>query len=148
MEKEPLLRSPSQALSAVAVSHTSGTEGSQSSGNLPQYDHGNVQQRYGALLESLEGNEESSAGGGGSQVKAEDLQVYRRRWYILAVFSGVAFMQGGLGNVWVVIAQSTETAFGWTDATVSLMQNWMYLTYLVGFLPFAWLIDRHGNVVI
>lgn len=72
------------------------------------------------------------------------LHVYRRRWWILLVYSLFAFMQGGLGNVWTVIAGSAEAVFGWTDKEVSLMQMWLYVTYLVSMFPFAWLIDQKG----
>lgn len=72
------------------------------------------------------------------------IHVYHRRWYILLVFSLLAFMQGGLGNVWSVIAGSVEIVFGWTDIDISLMQIWLYLAYLVSMFPFAWLIDQKG----
>lgn len=73
------------------------------------------------------------------------IHVYHRRWYILLVFSLLAFMQGGLGNVWSVIAGSVEIVFGWTDIDISLMQIWLYLAYLVSMFPFAWLIDQKGT---
>ena len=44
-----------------------------------------------------------------------------------------------------VIAQSAEAAFHWSDATVSLMQNWIYVTYIVGIFPMSWLIDSKGK---
>lgn len=72
------------------------------------------------------------------------IKVYRRRWYILFLFALLAFLQGALPNSWAVIAQSAEAAFGWTDATISLMMNWVYITYLVAMAPVAWLMDKKG----
>lgn len=75
------------------------------------------------------------------------LHVYRRRWWILLVYSLLAFMQGGLGNVWSVIAASAEAVFGWTDKEISLMQIWIYVSYLAAMFPFAWLIDKKGRKI-
>lgn len=71
--------------------------------------------------------------------------IYRRRWWILLMFSLLSFMQGGLPNVWTVIAESAEAAFGWTDSQISLMQAWIYGCYLISVFPFAWLIDTKGR---
>lgn len=74
-----------------------------------------------------------------------DIKLYHRRWYILLLFSMVGFTQGALIDVYQVTAESAEAAFGWSDATTSLMQNWIYLTYVIGVGPFSWLIDAKGN---
>ncbi len=58
--------------------------------------------------------------------------VYRRRWYILILFSLVAATQGGIWNTWGPIAASSECVFGWSDATVALMTNWGPITYIIG----------------
>ena len=74
----------------------------------------------------------------------QDLCVYRRRWYILFLWAVLTFMQGALGNVWVVIALPVEVVFGWTDSDISLMQMWTYITYFVTVLPWVWLMNRYG----
>ena len=73
------------------------------------------------------------------------IKTYRCRWYILTVFTLLNFMQGGLCISWNVIAESVEVAFGWTNATLSLLQDWLYITYLLSILPFAWLMDKKGE---
>ena len=45
-----------------------------------------------------------------------------------------------------VIAESAEAAFGWSDKDVSLMQLWMYGTYLASMFPFAWLMHKKGKL--
>ena len=52
--------------------------------------------------------------------------------------------KGALLNVWSVIAKSAEVAFQWTDGTISLMQAWIYISYLIAMYPIAWLMDKKG----
>ncbi|ESN93457.1 hypothetical protein HELRODRAFT_194103 [Helobdella robusta] len=74
----------------------------------------------------------------------EHLHVYRSRWYILFVYSLVAFLQGGLGSVWSVITPSVEEAFSWSDDQISLMQLWLYGAYVVAMVPYAIFLDKQG----
>jgi hypothetical protein len=74
--------------------------------------------------------------------------VYKRRWYMLFAFTAMSFMQGAMPNVWTVIAESVEPAFGWSDPEVSLMMNWIYITYLLAMFPTAWIVDFKGESVI
>ena len=48
-------------------------------------------------------------------------------------------------NTWTVVAKSAEFAFGWTDRELQLMQMWIYISYLIAMLPFAWLLDKKGE---
>ncbi|OWF51146.1 disrupted in renal carcinoma protein 2-like [Mizuhopecten yessoensis] len=70
--------------------------------------------------------------------------VYKRRWYVLVVFSLVAAIQGGYWNTWGPIAASTEEAFGWDDADIALLSNWGPIAYLISAVFFGWLIDVKG----
>ena len=78
--------------------------------------------------------------------KPIETKVYKRRWYILLVFSFSAMIQGGLWNTWGPIAESSEEAFGWTDGDIALFANWGPIAYLIATFPFAWLIDTKGNI--
>lgn len=77
-------------------------------------------------------------------VKSRETKLYKRRWYMLFVFSMIAFVQGGIWNTWGPIAAASEEAFGWTDADIALFANWGPIAYLVATFPFAWLIDVKG----
>lgn len=77
--------------------------------------------------------------------QTQETKVYKRRWYVLLVFSFVAMMQGGLWNTWGPIAASSEEAFDWTDGDIALYANWGPIAYLVATFPFAWLIDTKGT---
>lgn len=72
------------------------------------------------------------------------MKVYKKRWYILAMFSLVTFMQSEQVNSWTVIDESAEAAFGWTKQQISLMQIWIYTTFIVSLFPFLWLMDKIG----
>jgi len=69
-------------------------------------------------------------------------KTYKRRWYILFMFSMLNGMQGYLNNIWPVISQSAEKAFGWRDSTITMLMNWLYITYLVAMFPCAYLINK------
>ena len=73
------------------------------------------------------------------------MKVYKKRWYILAMFSLVTFMQSEQVNSWTVIDESAEVAFGWTKQQISLMQIWIYSTFIVSLFPFLWLMDKIGK---
>lgn len=79
-----------------------------------------------------------------SPAAAQEHTLYKIRWYILLVFASLACVQGALCVVWTVVAESSEAAFGWTNSDLSLMMLWLYITYLVGMGPFAWLIQNKG----
>ena len=75
----------------------------------------------------------------------DGIKVYKRRWYILMVFSLLAFTQGGYWNTWGPIAHSSEDAFSLTDADIALFTNWGPISYLIGFVFMAWLVDNKGT---
>lgn len=75
------------------------------------------------------------------------LKVYKRRWYVLLLFSLFAFTQGGLWNTWGPIADSSEDAFSLKDADIALFANWGPISYIVGAFASAWMVDKKGNIL-
>ncbi|XP_033744145.1 solute carrier family 49 member 4-like [Pecten maximus] len=75
------------------------------------------------------------------EVVSVKTHVYKRRWYVLLIFSLVAAVQGGYWNTWGPIAASTEEAFGWDDADIALLSNWGPIAYIISAVFFAWVID-------
>jgi len=41
-----------------------------------------------------------------------------------------------------------EAVFGWTDRELQIIQMWVYVAYLLDMLPFAWLMDKKGILLI
>ena len=73
------------------------------------------------------------------------LKVYKRRWYILVMYSLVAATQGGVWNTFGPIASTAEDAFGWSDATIALLSNWGPIAYLVDGIAMSWMLDVKGE---
>ena len=69
---------------------------------------------------------------------------YSRRWYMVLLFGSLGCLQSAMCVVWLVVAESSEAAFGWTNSDLSIMQIWIYATFLFGVGPFAWLIQSKG----
>ena len=66
--------------------------------------------------------------------------VYKRRWYILAVFSMLALFQCCVWNTWGPVVDVVKVVYPtWSDATVSLLANWCSIAFLVFMLPVLYL---------
>lgn len=74
----------------------------------------------------------------------DSCSVYKRRWYILTIFSLIAGVQAAAWNTWGPITGSAEDVFGWNDGTIALLENWGPIAYIVSFLFFSWLLDVKG----
>lgn len=73
------------------------------------------------------------------------IKTYKRRWYILAVYSLLGFMQCAIWNTWGPITQAALLAFpSWTDLTISCLTNIGLFAFLVFMAPYFWLLVRKG----
>ncbi|XP_046358742.2 solute carrier family 49 member 4 homolog isoform X1 [Haliotis rufescens] len=75
---------------------------------------------------------------------SRDIKSYKRRWYVVLVFSYAALLQAAVWNCFGPIAQSAEAVFGWTDAEIGMLNNWGNIVYIVFMVPVAWLMDVKG----
>lgn len=75
---------------------------------------------------------------------SDGIKIYKKRWYILFVFSLLAFTQGGYWNTWGPIAHSSEDAFSLTDGDIALFANWGPISYIISAVFMAWLVDNKG----
>ncbi|CAH1264533.1 DIRC2 [Branchiostoma lanceolatum] len=71
-------------------------------------------------------------------------RVYKRRWYILGLFSLLAATQCMVWNVWGPISDSAKFVFGWHDSDIALLTNWGPIAYIPLAVPFSWLMDVKG----
>lgn len=74
------------------------------------------------------------------------IQVYRRRWYMLAILTLISFLQNYLTITWQVIAVSVRPVFDWTNAEISLMLNWNSFMYILFIFPMSWLTEARGKL--
>lgn len=85
-------------------------------------------------------------GDGSAEVAPEtpEYRVYKRRWYVLLMYSLIAATQGTVWNTFGPIASTAEDAFGWSDSTIALLSNWGPISYLVAGVFFSWVMDVKG----
>jgi MFS family permease len=66
------------------------------------------------------------------------------RWWILVWSSLLCMAQGWVWNTFGPISQAVEALWGWDDGTVTMMNNWGPIAYIVAFLPTSYLFDVLG----
>ncbi|XP_033109466.1 solute carrier family 49 member 4-like [Anneissia japonica] len=87
---------------------------------------------------SLNDEDETKVIGGSS------VNTYHRRWYILTLFSFLAFTQASSWNTWGPIADTTKAVLKWTDGDIALLTNWGCIMFLLTAVFFSWLLDVKG----
>ena len=73
-----------------------------------------------------------------------NVQVYKRRWYILGTFSLLALLQYAVWITFGPIVNSVQFAYKWTDATVAMMANWGTICFVIIVFPLCWLLENLG----
>jgi len=72
-----------------------------------------------------------------------EVTVYRRRWYILTVFSLLAMFQCCVWNTWGPVVNVVKVVFpSWSQGTISLLANWTAIAFLVLLVPVLYLQNR------
>jgi FLVCR family MFS transporter len=74
-----------------------------------------------------------------------EFKVYKRRWYVLFVFTAEAFIYNLTWNTWGPIQEPSKVAFGWTDFDLLLLSSWTAIALLATSLPLTWLMDSKGS---
>ena len=72
------------------------------------------------------------------------LRVYRVRWWLLVLASGIAGGQGGIWVTYGVVAEAVKPLYGWDDSTIALLANWGPICYLLAAAPTSYLLDMRG----
>ena len=74
-----------------------------------------------------------------------ETKVYKRRWYVLALFSAMACHQCAIWNTYGPIDRSVKYAYpNWTDATIAMMANWGTIMFCLFCLPMCWILEKFG----
>ncbi|XP_069980084.1 solute carrier family 49 member 4 homolog [Penaeus vannamei] len=84
-----------------------------------------------------------------SRPESEGVEVttktYFTRFWILFIFSFLAWFQCAQWNTWGPISESVSVAFpGWGAETVAMMGNWGTIMFVVGIVPMCWLMEAKG----
>ena len=73
-----------------------------------------------------------------------EVVVYKRRWYILTVFSLLAMFQCCVWNTWGPVVDVASLVYpSWTQGTLSLLANWASIAFLVFMIPVLYLQNRN-----
>ena len=71
-------------------------------------------------------------------------RTYKRRWYILALFSALACHQCFIWNTWGPISSAVKFAYGWSDSDVAMMANWGTIMFVLFALPLSFFLEELG----
>ncbi|EDO40262.1 predicted protein, partial [Nematostella vectensis] len=71
-------------------------------------------------------------------------RVFRRRFYILFLFSIISFAQYCAWNTYGPIATTAKTVFDWSNTEIAVLASMDPITYLVTMLFFSWMMDVKG----
>ena len=77
---------------------------------------------------------------------ARKCKVYKRRWYILFVFTLTSIVSNFMWNTWGPIQRPCRAVFGWRKNTVLLLSSFGAIGPILGFIPSTWLMDTKGNL--
>ena len=75
-------------------------------------------------------------------------KVYKRRWYILFVFTLTSIVSNMMWNTWGPIQRPCRLVFGWEKWTVLLLSSLGAIGPIMGAFPSTWLMDRKGILLI
>lgn len=74
-----------------------------------------------------------------------EFKSYKRRFYILLLFSVIGFSQYCAWNTYGPIATSAKMVFGWTNTEIAFLASMDPITYLCTMLFFSWMMDEKGT---
>jgi len=75
-------------------------------------------------------------------------KVYRRRWYILGLFSLMAMLQDTIWNTWGPIEHTVVFLFAWSPQLVALFANYGSILYILAFIPAIYILQRSLRVAV
>lgn len=74
-----------------------------------------------------------------------ECKVYKRRWYVLFVYTAQTLIYNLAWNTWTPIQEPCKIAFEWTDFNLFLLSSWAAIALLVTSAPLTWLMDTKGR---
>ena len=75
-------------------------------------------------------------------------KVYKRRWYVLFVFTVTSMVSNMMWNTWGPIQRSCRLVFGWEKWTVLLLSSLGAIGPIMGAFPSTWLMDTKGILLL
>ncbi|KAJ7391006.1 hypothetical protein OS493_021026 [Desmophyllum pertusum] len=78
------------------------------------------------------------------RMAASNIKVYKRRWYILIIFTLLNTTGNILWNTWPPIQETCQLVFGWDKTNVLIIGALQALGSIISIVPSAWLLDTKG----
>ena len=79
---------------------------------------------------------------------ARQCKVYKRRWYVLFVFTLTSIVSNFMWNTWGPIQRPCRLVFGWERWTVLLLSSFGAIGPILGAFPSTWLMDTKGKLLL
>ncbi|XP_076456105.1 solute carrier family 49 member 4-like [Babylonia areolata] len=76
--------------------------------------------------------------------RGEETKVYKRRWYLLLLFSLMCGTQGCVWNTFGPISPTVGEAFGWDNGNIGLLTNWGPISFILATGPLIWIMEVKG----
>ena len=81
-------------------------------------------------------------------VRNPPTKVYKRRWYVLGLFSLMAMLQDTIWNTWGPIEHTVVFLFSWSPQLVALFANYGSILYILAFIPAIYILQRSLRVAV
>ncbi|RMX42844.1 hypothetical protein pdam_00005147 [Pocillopora damicornis] len=78
------------------------------------------------------------------RMAAGSIKVYKRRWYILIIFTLLNTTGNILWNTWPPIQETCQLVLGWNKTNVLIIGALQALGSIISIVPSAWLLDTKG----
>jgi hypothetical protein len=75
---------------------------------------------------------------------SDEVKVYKKRWYILAMFSLLGVGQGIVYNTWSPIQSTARAVYKWDSFMIDLMPALGCVAPCFTIVPLGWLMDVKG----
>ncbi len=75
---------------------------------------------------------------------SDETKVYKKRWYILAMFSLLCLGQGIVYNTWSPIQSTARAVYKWDSFMIDLMPALGCIAPCFTIVPLGWLMDVKG----
>lgn len=77
---------------------------------------------------------------------SSNIKVYKRRWYILFIFTLLNTTGNILWNTWPPIQETCQLVFGWDKTNVLTIGALQAVGSIISIVPSAWLLDTKGEL--
>lgn len=82
------------------------------------------------------------------RMAAGSIKVYKRRWYILIIFTLLNTTGNILWNTWPPIQETCQLVLGWNKTNVLIIGALQALGSIISIVPSAWLLDTKGKFLL